>query len=553
MCREKLRGLKGSFVAYKNRLLDAFGGYFLLLLFITQCLLKGIVFSIATEGILPLFKSMGVTAINLQIYGALALTPWTIKPLFGIISDLIAIDGYHKRHWMSLSVIVGIVGASLMVTQPAVPIALTFFLFMIHTEISVCDLLSEGKYAEVMRERPETGSDIVTLAQGFQNLGVVIGISIIGPLSDSGLFRIYNIVALILCVVPLTPILRGWMPEEQRSGPWVMLDTQELSKNWKIIVIVAFVGITAPVMASITAFASKLIGLISSVVVLIIGVVGGYLWFPHRLIGNVALYQVITMLAKISFGGPLSYFFLADEVCLPGGPAFSYNFYITITGIVGAVTSLLTVFLYQALFSTWKYRNVLIFTSILASLGGIFDFIIVKRWNLAMGIPDSWFFLIGDDVLHNLVTMLYWIPSSSIIGKVCPKGMESSTFAYLAGISNFARMVSTIAGAWLAEIFGVVSSGENCYWEPLPWLILGGHILLVLVVSIPAAWLIPNIGQREDIMNGGIVILQEENGTEEISLDDDDFENPMDEFTNPQGDEDDFDENDLGRVAMDFH
>lgn len=552
MFREKLHSLKHSFVTYKDRLLNAFGSYFLLLLFITQCLLKGVVFSIATEGILPLFKSMGVNAINLQVFGALALTPWTIKPLFGIVSDLVAIDGYHKRHWMSLSVIVGVVGASLMVTQPLVPIALTFFLFMIHTEISVCDLLSEGKYAELMRENPQTGSDIVTLAQGFQNLGLIIGISIIGPLSDLGMFRIYNIVALVLCVVPLTPILRGWMPEQQRSGPWIMLDTQELSNNWKIIVIVAFVGITAPVMASITAFASKLIGLISSIVVLIIGVIGGYLWFPHKLIGNVALYQVITMLAKISFGGPLSYFFLADEACLPGGPAFSYNFYITITGIVGAVTSLLTVFLYQAFFSTWKYRNVLIFTSILASLGGIFDFIIVKRWNLTMGIPDAWFFLIGDDVLHNLVTMLYWIPSSSIIGKVCPKGMESSTFAYLAGISNFARMVSTIAGAWLAEIFGVVSSGENCYWEPLPWLILGGHILLVLVVSIPAAWLIPNIGQREDIMGDGLIIIQEENRTEEISLDDDDFENPMDEFTNQEID-DDFDENDLGRVAMDFH
>ena len=307
-----------------------------------------------------------------------------------------------------------------------------------------------------------------------------------------------------MCVSPIIPLYRGWMPEKQKSGPYVMLDSINLRSNWRIIVVVSFTGIAAPAMASITAFASRWIGLLCSSIVLAISVVGGYLWMPNRLIGHVALYQVLTMASKISFGGPLSYFFLADDSCLPGGPQFSYKFFITVTGIVGAAVSLVTVFIYQWLFSTWKFRNVLIFTSCLAGLGGIFDFLIVKRYNLAMGIPDAVFFLIGNDVLESITTMLYWIPSSSIIGKVCPKGMEAGTFAYLAGVSNFARMVSTILGAWLAEVFGVKSGTDTtnqvCNWDALPWLLLGGHVLLPLVVSLFAAFLIPNKGQRDDLL-----------------------------------------------------
>lgn len=489
-----------KFKVYKNQLLEAFGGRFIALLFITQCLLKGLVFAIATEGILPLFKDMGVSAIRLQVLGAVALSPWTIKPLFGIVSDLVAIYGFHKRYWMLLSTIIGIVGAVFMVIEIHSPIAITFFLAMINMEVAICDLLSEGKYSELMRKNPQTGSNIVTLATGFQVVGVIVGTGFIGPLADVKLYRVINIIALVMCVTPIVPILWGWMPEVQRPGPYIMLDTVELGKKWKVIVVVMFTGLAAPAMAAITAFSIKWVGLMCSCIVLVISVIGGYAWMPKRLIGHVALYQMLTSLSKLSFEGPLSYFFLADETCLPGGPKFSYSFYLTVTGVVGAVTSLVTVFIYQLVFSKWNYRSVLIFTSILASLGGLFDFVIVKRWNLIIGIPDSVFFLIGDDVFHNLVTMLYWIPSSSILGKVCPEHMESSTYAYLAGVSNFSRMVSTIAGAWLAELLGVRSNGSDCNWEPLPWLLLFGHVILVLVVSIPAAWLIPNKPQDANLL-----------------------------------------------------
>lgn len=487
--------------AYYYRLKEAFTIKFIILLFITQCFLKGIVFVIFTSGVFPLLKGMGVDAVHVQIYGALAMSPWTVKPLFGILSDLVAIGGYHKRWWMLLSIAVGIVGGIMMVVEIQVVILIVIFLAMIHFEIAVVDLLMEGQFAELMRKHPETGSDIVTLANGFQNFGFIIGMSILGPLSDEGLFRISNIIALSLCCVPILPILFGFLPEVKRiNAPLVLVDTLRIRKEWKIVIVVALTGLAAPATASISVFASKAIGLTASSIIITLAAIAGFFAFDNKIIAKVALYQIVAQASKITFSSSLDYFFTANEACLPGGPAFSYKFYITTSGIAGAVASFFMVFIYQWFFSKWKFRSVILFTTILSGIGGLFDFVIIKRWNLIIGIPDWIFFLIGDDIIHNMVDMLYWIPSSSIIGKVCPENMESSTYAYLAGISNFSRMISVISGALITELFDIQTIGPVCNWKNLEYLVLGGHVIIMLIFSIPASFLIPNELQDADLL-----------------------------------------------------
>jgi len=491
---------------YVVQMRAAFTLKFIFLLFISQCFIKGIVFVIYTAGVFPLFKSLGIDAVQVQLYGALSMSPWTIKPLMGIISDLVGIAGYHKRYWMFMSVCVGIAGIIVMVVGITVPVVIVVMLTLIHFEISVCDLLMEGQYAELMRENPHTGSNIVTLANGFQQVGFIIAMSFMGPLADEGLFRVSNIIALVLCCTPIAPILLGFIPEKKRvNAPIVLLDTLRLRRQWRIVLVVILTGISAPAMAAISALASKWLGLLFSVIVLILACLGAIFAFEERIIWRVVLYQVLTQVSRVSFSSALDFFFTADEACLPGGPHFSYKFYITTTGIARGVASVLTVIIYQFLFSRWKYRNVLLFTTILSGVGGIFDFIIVKRWNLTWGISDAVFFIIGDDVIHSCVDILNWIPSSSIIGKVCPENMESSTYAFIAGISNFGSMVAVISGALITEWAGVQST-DTCNWVPLPWLILGGHITLMLCVSIPACFLIPNVPQDADLLGNGTAL-----------------------------------------------
>lgn len=498
--------------AYYHQLKDAFTLKFLILLFITQCFVKGVAFIIFTNGVFPLMKSLGVDAVNVQVLGSLALSPWTAKPLFGILSDLIAFGGYHKRYWMLFAIVVGIIGCIMMVVEFNNVILIVIFLIMIHFEIAITDLLIEGSYALLMRKHPETGSNIVTYATGCQQFGFIIGMSLLGPLVDEGFFKICNIIALVLCCSPILPILLGFLPEVKRiKAPLVLIDTVRIRKEWKVIIIVVITGLSAPSVASIAVFASKGLGLVCSGIIILIVITGGFFAFDNKLVGRVAAYQVIAQASKISFASALDFFFTADEACLPGGPAFGYKFYITLSGIVSAVACLLVVFIYQAIFSKWKFRSVILFTTVLSGMGGIFDFIIVKRWNvLYLGIPDAWLFLIADDVVHSMIDMLAWIPSSSIIGKVCPEHMESSTYAYLAGVSNFGRMISVIAGSLLTELFHIDTIGPVCNWENLEWLVLGGHVVVMLIFSIPASFLIPNEPQDADLLKTEKIEKKEE-------------------------------------------
>lgn len=70
-------------------------------------------------------------------------------------------------------------------------------------------------------------------------------------------------------------------------------------------------------------------------------------------------------------------------------------------------------------------------TKITCCLASLVDFIIIKRWNIAIGIPDKIFFLFGNTIFENLVTIMLAIPISSIEAKIAPPGMESAVFGEL--------------------------------------------------------------------------------------------------------------------------
>ena len=86
------------------------------------------------------------------------------------------------------------------------------------------------------------------------------------------------------------------------------------------------------------------------------------------------------------------------------------------------------VILYQNYLSSWRFRPALIFTVIIGSLASIIDVIIIKRYNIAIGIPDKIFFLFGNAVFENLIVILNAIPMSAIYAKISPPGMESAVF-----------------------------------------------------------------------------------------------------------------------------
>lgn len=171
----------------------------------------------------------------------------------------------------------------------------------------------------------------------------------------------------------------------------VYVNTEKLKSQWKMVVFVAFIGLSGPGVSIWMAFSpledvllSRIIGLSVGGAILLVGIIGGYCAFP-RVVGHVVLYLILTSLARVDVGTALDFFYTASEECLPGGPHFSFSYYIMLGGILGTLMSFLFVFIYQALFSKWKFRNVLLFTTLLGGVAGVFDVAMVKRWNIVIG------------------------------------------------------------------------------------------------------------------------------------------------------------------------
>jgi hypothetical protein len=56
-----------------------------------------------------------------------------------------------------------------------------------------------------------------------------------------------------------------------------------------------------------------------------------------------------------------------------------------------------------------------------------------NRYNIAWGIPDKWFYMFGDAVIGPAVMMFAFMPAVVLTSKLVPKGLESTTYALLAG------------------------------------------------------------------------------------------------------------------------
>ncbi len=481
---------------YCRRLLDACGWRFLCFLFFAQCLCKGMLMAIMSNVMLPLFKPY-TTAAQLQIYSMVAMLPWSAKPIIGLCSDYLLLCGYRRRGWLLISLCVSAIGITLLCIIPYASIATILgvaCIGCIQFQLSMYDLLSEAKYSEIRRDCPEVGSDITTLVAIMHQAGGLIAVSFVGSIADSGSFRILFFMGAAIVASPLLPTLLGWLPEERQGRKWVATTVDRLSIKEQLpyIAIIAFCG-GSGILSSIvvTVFESPLIGFIFATIMLTLCLAGSCFVMPP-LVTQIAMYQVLTTIAQPSIGTALSYFYTAPATCVADGPHFSYTYYISYAGTTGRIISLLGLLAYQAFLSRLNFRVVLLVPTVMSAVAGLTDWFIVLRFNVAIGLSDQLSYILGQAIIEPFVDSLGSVPASALISIGSESGKEASTFAFLAGISNFSRMVSSLSGAVIISTFGV---GTDCDFSSLGLLVLMCHVSFPLLIGVPAVWFIPSMKQ----------------------------------------------------------
>merc|ERR1719235_1591909 len=222
-------------------------------------------------------------------------------------------------------------------------------------------------------------------------------------------------------------------------------------------------------------------------------------------IAKVNAFFLIQTSLGFSIGGASFYFFTDTKEMYPEGPHFSMEFYTSVLGVVGSVCSLIGIYSYQRWMKDWTYRNLLLMTNVVLSLLSIADLMMFTRTNKRLGIPDH-AFVMGASVLQTVVGQWMWMPGVVILSQLCPKGMEATMYALLAGCHNLGNTIASNCGAMVLELLHCTPSGavgesaafKNLWWASALSTVLPLLTLLLLPCLIPDAKQTDKLLDEED-------------------------------------------------------
>lgn len=357
-----------------------------------------------------------------------------------------------------------------------------------------------------------------------------MGSGLEGPFADTIGPRLVVWVLLPIGLFLIAPTLLGWMPEHKvvaaaaiiavpsaetsllpqtHSAADLTADvTEDLQsaafKQTKRRMVIFSIALSLAALgdAIVSILATNVVVLAYNVVIVAILMAWSFHVLP-AVVARANIFGFCMALLYINITGALAYFYVASPQCVQDAPHFSFTYYQTVGGIAGSFGGLLGAFAFQRLFITWTFRSAVLVTLGLYMVASLFDLIIVSRWNVAVGIPDKATFLFGDSIVYPMAQMLNFMPMTILISRLCPKGMESTVFALLAGFANFGQTMSATVGYMVIGWFKI-DTVAPCDFTNLPLLIALCHIACPLLI-VPCTLLLPKL--RINDAEGAIALL----------------------------------------------
>ncbi len=340
----------------------------------------------------------------------IAALPWTIKPVFGFMSDGLPIFRYRRRPYLILSGLLGAIAWLSMATLVDTPLKATFAILLSSLSVAISDVIVDSLVVE--RARQEDQSDAGTLqslAWGASAVGGLItaylGGLLLERISTQAIFAITATFPLIVCGV-------AWLisedPVTEKSNLKVVLDQVRLLKG---------------------AVSQKAI------------------WMPALFL---FLWQA-TPTADSAF-----FFFSTNEL------GFQPEFLGRVR-LVTSFASLLGIWIFQRFLKEVSFRKIFGWSTVISAALGMTTLLLVTHANRALGIGDEWFSL-GDSLVLTVAGQIAFMPVLVLSARLCPPGVEATLFALLMSVVNLAGLLSHELGALLTHWLEVTETDFSHLW-----------------------------------------------------------------------------------------
>ncbi|CAA7026228.1 unnamed protein product [Microthlaspi erraticum] len=405
-----------------------------------------------------------------QLYMGLYYIPWVLRPIWGLLSDVFPIKGYKRKPYFVVSGVLGLVSAIAIVVLGKLPAALALTcLIGVSAAMAIADVVIDACIATNSINIRSLAPDIQSLCMVCSSAGALVGYA------TSGVFvhRFGPQGALgVLALPPATIVILGFFIYEKRSS------TVLVQKNKKD---------------------TDGIG---------IAVKGMYKTIKYPQVWKPSLYMFISL--ALNFSTHEGYFYWYTDST--DGPAFSQEF-VGVIYAIGALASMFGVLIYQKKLKGYSFRNILFFAQLLYGFSGMLDLIFIKRWNLTLGIPDS-FFVIAEESFSRSISKIRWIPMVVLSTRLCPLGIEGTFFAFLMCIDSLGQLASKWSGGLVLHAFGVTRHEFGNLWL----VILLRNVLRFATLSF--IFLVPDSDHLDDLVPSDVLPKNEpqEDDDDDIKL-----------------------------------
>lgn len=373
----------------------------------------------------------------------IAMIPWTIKPIYGMISDSFPIAGYRRRPYLVLSSILGSISWLCMAMVVKTPLAASIAIGLGSLSVACSDAITDALV--VQRARQESEGDAGSL-QSFSWAAVSIGA--ISSAYFSGF------------------ILEKW-------GTQVVF---EITATLPILVAIAAFAISDRAVKSdrLPDNLSSSASLESASINLNIkyqlkqlrqAITTKQIWLPAVFI---FLWQA-TPSADTAF-----FFFSTNEL------GFNPEFLGTVR-LATSLAGLLGVWIFQRYLKTVPMRRIFLWTTLISTFLGLTSLILITHANRSLGIDDRWFSM-GDSLILTVAGRIAYMPVLVLAARLCPEGIEATLFALLMSVMNVAALCSYQLGAGFTYFLGVTDVNFTNLW------------LLVLITNLTNLLPLPLLG-----------------------------------------------------------
>jgi len=348
--------------------------------------------------------SLGLSPSQVAALMGVAMSPWILKPLYGLLSDTVPVAGYRRRPYLLLSGLLGC-GAwlGMALWAPTAGLA-TLWMVLGSLAVAVGDVIVDSLVVERVHGSDWAGTGTLqSLTWGATALG-----SLLTAYLGGALLAHYppQVVFGLTALLPLFIALAAWVIADQPvalSQGWDPLQ-QQVGQVWRAL---RQPSILLPVLF------------------------------------------VFVWQATPSADAALFYFVTND---LGFGPEFLGQ-----VRLVTSIASLLGVGIFQVYLRRLPLRPLFGWMTVISAALGLTSLILVYHLNRDWGIDDHWFSL-GDSLVLTVAGQIAFMPVLVLAARLCPPGIEATLFALLMSAFNLAGFLSQELGSLLMHGLGVTET-----------------------------------------------------------------------------------------------